>query len=157
MARRAVAVVGAIVLLGEAVGFVLVNWFLGRVVHEQNMSLGGIDSGTMSTATYVMGAVFGLYLAVCGAILLFTGVRDRAPGRFGRILLITCAVVHGVLGALTVGLMGWPAFAFMMLVLALVVLALLMYAAPPLPAEPKDGEPVEAPPGNGTPPEPAAA
>ena len=153
MARRALAVVAAIVLLGEAVGIVLVNWFLGRVVHRQNMSLGGVDSDTMSNTTYVMGGVFGFYLAVCGAILLFTGVRDRAPGRFGRILLITCAVVHGVLGALTVGLIGWTAFAFMMVVLALVVLVLLMYAPPGLPAEPVDAPPS----GEGGPPEPAAA
>ncbi|OAR24497.1 hypothetical protein A8W25_19075 [Streptomyces sp. ERV7] len=157
MARRPVAVVAAIVLLGEAVGIVLVNWFLGRVVHRQHMSLGGVDSDTMSTTTYAMGGVFGFYLAVCGVILLLTGVRDRAPGRVGRILLISCAVVHGVLGALTVGLIGWTAFAFMMVVLALVVLVLLMYAPPALPAEPEDGEPAEAPPGNGTPPEPAAA
>ena len=39
-------------------------------------------------------------------------LRDRPPGRFGKILLIVCAVLHGVLGALVVGLVGWPAFAF---------------------------------------------
>ncbi|GGP50965.1 hypothetical protein GCM10010278_29530 [Streptomyces melanogenes] len=156
MARRPVAVVAAIVLLAEAVGIVLINWFFGHAVHRQNMSLGGVDSDTMSNTTYAMGGVFGFYLAVCGVVLLLAGVRDRAPGRFGRIVLITCAVTHGVLGALTVGLVGWVAFAFMMVVLALIVLVLLMYA-PRLPAEPADGEPVEAPPGNGTPPEPAAA
>ncbi|MEU4349963.1 hypothetical protein [Streptomyces sp. NPDC023838] len=152
MARRPVAVVAAIVLFGEAIGMVLINWFLGRVVHQQHMSMGGVDSGTMSTTTYAMGGVFGFYLAVCGVILLLTGVRDREPGRFGRILLVTCAVVHGVLGALTVGLIGWTAFAFMMVVLALIVLVLMMYA-PRLPAEPVDA----APSGDGTPPEPAAA
>ncbi|MFD9567542.1 hypothetical protein [Streptomyces sp. NPDC059994] len=141
----------AIVLLAEAVGIVLINWFFGHAVHQQHMSLGGVDSDTMSTTTYVMGGVFGFYLGLCGVILLFAGVRDRAPGRFGRIVLITCAVTHGVLGALTVGLVGWVAFAFTMVVLALVVLVLLMYA-PRLPAEPAD-----APSGEGTPPEPAAA
>ncbi|WP_406342839.1 hypothetical protein [Streptomyces sp. NBC_00648] len=151
MARRPVAVVAAIVLLAEAVGIVLINWFFGHAVHRQHMSLGGVDSDTMSTTTYVMGGVFGFYLAVCGVVLLIAGVRDRAPGRFGRIVLITCAVTHGVLGALTVGLVGWAAFAFMMGVLALVVLVLLMYA-PRLPAEPAD-----APSGEGSPPEPAAA
>lgn len=128
MARRPVAVVAAIVLLAEAVGIVLINWFFGHAVHRQHMSLGGVDSDTMSNTTYAMGGVFGFYLAVCGIVLLLTGVRDRAPGRFGRIVLITCAVTHGVLGALTVGLVGWVAFAFMMVVLALIVLVLLMYA-----------------------------
>jgi hypothetical protein len=51
----------------------------------------------------------------------------RAPGRFARILLISCAVVHGVLGALTVGLVGWLTFAFMMVVIGLIVLTLLAY------------------------------
>ncbi|MFG2149567.1 hypothetical protein ACGFRG_35985 [Streptomyces sp. NPDC048696] len=154
MARRPVAVVAAIVLLGEALGIVLINWFLGRVVHQQNMSLGGVSSDTMKNSTYAMGGVFGFYLAACGVVMLLIGLRDRAPGRFGRILLISCAVVHGVLGALTVGLVGWTAFAFMMVVLALIVLVLMMYAAP---AEPEDGEPAEIPTENGTPPSPATA
>lgn len=81
----------------------------------------------MSTGTWVMGGVSGLLLVLCGLTALLTGARDRAPGRFGRIALIGCAVVHGVLGAVTVGLVGWGAFAFMMLVLALLVLTLLAY------------------------------
>jgi preprotein translocase subunit SecG len=36
-------------------------------------------------------------------------------------------VVHGVLGALTVGLIGWAAFVFMMVVLGLIVLTLVAY------------------------------
>ncbi|MFD9796739.1 hypothetical protein ACFWXK_37980 [Streptomyces sp. NPDC059070] len=151
MARRTVAVVAAIVLLGEAIGMALINWILGRVVHQQSMSMGGIDSATMANATYAMGAVVGLYLGLCAVLLLLVAVRDRAPGRFGRIVLITCAVVHGVLGALTVGLIGWAAFAFMMLVLALIVLALLLNA-PPAPAEPRDGEGEKSPEGPGAPP-----
>ncbi|MBD0745398.1 hypothetical protein [Streptomyces sp. CBMA152] len=156
MARRPVAVVAAIVLLGEALGIVLINWFMGRLVDQQNMSLGGISSDTMRNSTYIMGGVSGFYLAVCGVAMLLIAVRDRAPGRFGRILLISCAVVHGVLGALTVGLVGWTAFAFMMVVLALIVLVLMMYA-PAAPPEPEDGEPAEVPTENGTPPSPATA
>ncbi|CAM5481109.1 hypothetical protein SBADM41S_04046 [Streptomyces badius] len=62
-----------------------------------------------------------------GLTALIAGVRDRAPGRAGRIVLIGCAVVHGILGAVTVGLIGWAAGAFVMVVLALLVLTLLSY------------------------------
>ncbi|MEV6654239.1 hypothetical protein [Streptomyces sp. NPDC051219] len=127
MARRPVAVVAAIVLFGEAVGLAFVHWILGRVVDSQSMSMAGLDSNVMSASTWVLGGVMGLFLAGCGLVLLLAGLRDRAPGRFGRILLISCAITHGVLGALTVGLVGWSAFAFMMVVLGLVVLSLLAY------------------------------
>lgn len=78
-----------------------------------------------------MGGLSGLLLVLCGLIALLAGARDRAPARFGRIALIGCAVVHGVLGAVAVGLVGWGAFAFMMLVLALLVLTLLAYGPGP--------------------------
>ncbi|MGV9879518.1 hypothetical protein [Streptomyces sp. NPDC003006] len=127
MARRPVAWLGAIVLLAEAFGIALLNWFLGLVVDKQDMSLAGLDPHAMTVSTWIAGLLFGGYLALCGVILALTGARDRAPGRFGRLLLISCAVVHGVLGAFCVGLVGWPAFAFMMVVLGLVVLPLVAY------------------------------
>ncbi|MGW7274352.1 hypothetical protein ACWGH5_27945 [Streptomyces sp. NPDC054864] len=127
MARRPVAWVGAIVLLVEAVGIALLNWFLGLVVNKQDMSLAGLDPHAMSVSTWIAGGVFGLYLALCGVIMLRSAITDRAPGRFGRLLLISAAVVHGLLGAFSVGLVGWPAFAFMMIVLGLIVLTLVAY------------------------------
>ncbi|MFD4944345.1 hypothetical protein ACFVYE_16975 [Streptomyces sp. NPDC058239] len=125
--RRPVAFVTAIVLFVEAVGIVVINGILATVVKNQDMSLAGLESAAMSNGTWVMGGVFGLYLLLCGLVLLLAGIRDRAPGRVGRIALITCAVVHGVLGALTVGLVGWTAFACLMVVLGLIVLALVAY------------------------------
>ncbi|WP_175420799.1 hypothetical protein [Streptomyces griseus] len=127
MVRRSVAGVTALVLFGEAAGIVLVHVVLARVVDNQSMSLAGMDPGVMATGTRVTGGLFGLLLLLCGLIPLLAAVRDRAPGRFGRIALIGCAVAHGVLGALAVGLVGWAAFAFMMAVLALLVLTLLAY------------------------------
>ncbi|MFJ9032215.1 hypothetical protein ACIRQP_27540 [Streptomyces sp. NPDC102274] len=127
MARRPVAWVAAIVLLLEAGGIVFVNGVLATIVDNQRMSLAGLDPSAMSLGTWVMGGVFGGYLVLVAAILLRTALKDRVPGRFGRIALITCAVVHGVLGAVAVGPVGWSAFAFMMVVLGLIVLVLVGY------------------------------
>lgn len=143
MVRRPVAFVAAIVLFVEAVGVVLVNGVLATVVKNQDMSLAGTDPEVVSDGTWVMGGVFGLYLVLCGLLLLVAGVRDRAPGRLARIVLIVCAVVHGVLGALTVGLVGWAAFAVLMVVLGLIVLTLVAYGAPS--DEPADGTGTDAP------------
>lgn len=127
MLRRPVAIVSALVLFGEAAGIFAVNAVLATVAENQNMSLAGMDPGAMAGGTWVLGGVFALLLIGCGLIALLAGVRDRSPGRFGRIALIGCAVVHGVLGAVTVGLVGWAAFAYLMVVLALLVLTLLAY------------------------------
>ncbi|MFB8027139.1 hypothetical protein ACFQ6U_23675 [Streptomyces sp. NPDC056465] len=125
--RRPVAFVTALVLFVEAVGIVLVNGVLATVADNQSMSLAGMDPDAMVTGTWVMGGVFGALLLLCGFIPLLAAIRDRGPGRFGRITLIACAVVHGVLGALAVGLIGWAAFAFLMAVLALIVLTLVVF------------------------------
>ncbi|MFD4634984.1 hypothetical protein ACFVYR_17555 [Streptomyces sp. NPDC058284] len=127
MARRPVAWVGAIVLLAEALGIALLNWFLGHVVDKQDMSLAGLDPHTMTVSTWIAGLLFGGYLALCAVVLARTAARDRAPGTFGRLVLISCAVVHGLLGAFCVGLLGWTAFVFMMVVLGLIVLPLVAY------------------------------
>ncbi|MFG3495205.1 hypothetical protein [Streptomyces sp. NPDC047928] len=128
MARRPIALVSGAALLVEAVGVVLLHGVLATVLSGQRMSLAGLDPDAMIAGTWAMGGAFGLYLAVCGTVLLITGVRDRRPGRAARILLISCAITHGVLGAVTVGLVGWSAFVFMMVMLALVVLSLVAYA-----------------------------
>ncbi|MGD6743665.1 hypothetical protein ACOKM3_17680 [Streptomyces sp. BH106] len=127
VARRPVAWVAAIVLFAEAVGIVLLNWFLGLVVDDQDMSLAGLDPRAMSVGAWIAGGLFGLYLVVCGIVLVRTAIVDRAPGTFGRILLISAAVVHGLLGAFSISLVGWFSFVFMMIVLALLVLTLVAY------------------------------
>lgn len=144
MVRRPVVWVAAIVLFVEALGIGLLNWFLGVVVDRQDMSMAGLDSDMMSLSSKVGGVVFGLYFAACGLAALLIALRDRAPGVVGRVLLISAAVVHGMLGAFTVGLVGWGAFAFMMVVLGLIVFTLMAYdrreAAGPADAAPGDGE-----------------
>ncbi|MEU0072082.1 hypothetical protein ABZ027_21410 [Streptomyces sp. NPDC006332] len=141
--RRPVAWVVAVVLFVEALGVAALNWFLGIVVDRQDMSLAGLDPDTMSTSSKIGGIVFGLYFAFCGLVALLVAVRDRAPAGLGRVLLISVAVVHGLLGAFAWGLMGWPEFLFMVLMLGLVVLLLMTYDSP--------GAPADTPPAGGTP------
>ncbi|MFK4117545.1 hypothetical protein [Streptomyces longwoodensis] len=130
MVRRPVAWIVAVVLLVEAVGIAAVNWFLGVVVDRQDMSLAGLDPDTMSTSSKIGGVVFGLYFAACGVVALLVAVRDRPPAGLGRVLLVSAAVVHALLGAFAWGLMGWPAFLYMVVVLALIVLLLMTYDRP---------------------------
>lgn len=125
--RRPVAWVVAVVLFAEALGFAAVNWLLGEVVHRQRMSLAGLDSNVMSTSSKIGGVVFGLYLALCALVALLVAVRGRRPAGFGRVLLISAAVVHALLGAVAWGLLGWTAFLAMIVVLALIVLLLMTY------------------------------
>ncbi|MER7957257.1 hypothetical protein [Streptomyces sp. NPDC096030] len=127
MARRPIALVTAGVLFLEAPAIVALNAVMARFVEAQSMSLDGLDPDAMVTGTWVLGIVSGVLLALCATVALLAGVRDKRPGRAGRALLIGCAVVHGLLGAVTVGLIGWGAFAFMTVVLGLVVLTLVAY------------------------------
>jgi hypothetical protein len=154
-----VAAIVAIVLFVEALGVAALNWFLGIVVDRQDMSLAGLDPDMMSTSSKIGGIVFGLYFALCGLVALLVALRNRPPAGFGRILLISAAVVHGLLGAFVWGLVGWPAFLFMVLVLALIVLLLMTYdrqeragAAEPRDAGPQDGGPKGEGPAPVTPP-----
>ncbi|MGW5766945.1 hypothetical protein [Streptomyces tendae] len=157
--RRPVAWVVAVVLFVEAVGVAALNWFLAVVVDRQDMSLAGLDPDMMSLSSKIGGVVFGLYFALCGLVALLVAVRDRAPAGIGRILLISAAVVHGLLGAFTWGLVGPGAFVFMIVVLGLIVLLLMTYDAREEPAagqRPEDGEggdgsPVSPPPAPTTP------
>ncbi|PNG17997.1 hypothetical protein [Streptomyces cahuitamycinicus] len=146
------------VLFAEAFGVAALNWFLGVVVDRQDMSLAGLDPHMMSVSSKAGGIAFGLYFALCGLVALLVALRDRPPAGFGRVLLISAAVVHAVLGALTWGLVGWPAFLFMVLVLALIVLLLMTYDRPAQPADAVpgggrsgDGSPVTSPPAPTTP------
>ncbi|WP_407287737.1 hypothetical protein [Streptomyces sp. BP-8] len=127
MARRPVAAAAAVVLILEAFGIVLLNWILSIVVDRQQMSLAGLQPRAMSAGSWIGGVLFGLYLLFCAAVLIRTAVRDRAPGGFARIALIGAAVVHGLLGAFAVGLVGWVAFLAMSVVLGLIVLTLVAY------------------------------
>ncbi|MEU6378403.1 hypothetical protein [Streptomyces sp. NPDC046909] len=138
MVRRPVAWVVAVVLFVEALGIAAVNWFLGVVVDRQDMSLAGLDPDAMSISSKIGGVVFGLYFALCGLVALLVALRNRPPAGLGRILLISAAVVHALLGAFAWGLLGWSEFLFMVVVLTLIVLLLMTYDSP---AEPADAVP----------------
>lgn len=127
MARRPVAVVAAIILILEALGLAGINGFLGLVVDRQQMSLAGLDPHVMKVSTWILGVIVGVYLLLCAFALLRAAIRDRDITGFWRILLVTAAVVHGVLGAVSVGLLGWFVFVFMMVMMGLLVLSLIAY------------------------------
>ncbi|MFI8518421.1 hypothetical protein ACIGEZ_11445 [Streptomyces sp. NPDC085481] len=135
MARRPIALVTAAVLLLEAPGIVAINAVMARFVKAQSMSLDGLDPDAMYTGTWALGVTSGVLLLLCALVPLVAAIRDRRPGRAGRALLIGCAVVHGVLGAVAVGLLGWAAFAFLMVVVGLIVLTLVAYGEPKADAE----------------------
>ncbi|MFE7510948.1 hypothetical protein ACFU8I_06920 [Streptomyces sp. NPDC057540] len=128
MARRPIALVTAAVLFLEAPGIVAINAVMAGFLEAQSMSLDGMDPDAMVKGTWGLGIASGVALVACALVALVAGVRDRRPGRFGRGLLIGCAVVHGVLGAVAVALLGWTAFAFLVAVLGLVVLTLVAYS-----------------------------
>ncbi|MGW0969473.1 hypothetical protein [Streptomyces sp. NPDC002516] len=142
MVRRPLVWVAAIVLFVEAIGIALLNWYLGVVVDRQDMSMAGLDSDMMARSSKIGGLVFGLYFLACAVAALLVALRQRPPGLFGRVLLISAAVVHALLGAFTVGLVGWRAFTFMMVGFALTVFTLLAYdgrEAGPVDAAPEAG------------------
>ncbi|WP_371662243.1 hypothetical protein [Streptomyces sp. NBC_00280] len=153
MVRRPVAWILAIVLFVEAFGIAALNWLLGIVVDNQKMSLAGLDPDMMSVSSKIGGVVFGLYFALCGVVALLVGWRDRSPAGLGRILLISVAVVHALLGAFVWGLVGVPAFLTMVVVLTLVVLLLMTYdkQSPTAPETPEDTSPLTPPPAPSTP------
>lgn len=127
MVRRPVAGVVAVLLFVEAFAVVLLNWTLGTFVDRQHMSLAGLDPDTMAVSSKAGGFVFGAYFALCGVVALLVAVRGHRPAGLGRVLLISAAVVHGLLGAVAWGLVGTSAFAAMVVVLALIVLLLMTY------------------------------
>ncbi|MFD6110798.1 hypothetical protein ACFWG0_11910 [Streptomyces yangpuensis] len=137
MVRRLVAGLAAIVLVAEAAVLVLVHIVLGRTTANQSMSIAGSDPDVMSKATYAMGAGMGAFLLLCAVLCALAALRDRLPGRFARVVLVAAAVTHAVLGMLAVGLVGWAAFATLMLILCLLVLILTLY---PATARETDGE-----------------
>ncbi|MEU9555304.1 hypothetical protein [Streptomyces fumanus] len=147
--RRPVAWTVAVVLFAEALGVAALNWFLGVVVARQRMSLAGLDPDTMSLSSKIGGVVFGLYFALCGLVALLVAIRDRPPAGLGKILLVSAAVVHGLLGAFAWGLAGWPVTLLMVGVLGLVVLLLVTYDPPEEPRDRAAGAgdpPVSSPP-----------
>ncbi|MCZ2527962.1 hypothetical protein [Streptomyces sp. HB2AG] len=124
--RRTVLAVTAALLVAEAAGFALVNYVMGVMVDYQQMSLAGMDPAAASKGAWAGAVLTALYFLSCALVLVVAAVRDRAPGRFGRVLLISAAVVTAVVGAAGAALVGWAAFGVMMLLLCAQVLSLVV-------------------------------
>ena len=147
--RRAIAVTTAAVLVLEALAVGLVHWILGLAVRHQEMSLGGLSTDAMAAGAWAAGGLFAVLLLLCAVLVARMAAQSRLPGRPGRVVLVVCAVLQGAVGTVVVGLVGWYAFAVLMVVLALLVGTLVLYApedAGP-PADAAAPPPSAAPPG----------
>ncbi|MGD9483505.1 hypothetical protein WDH52_09605 [Streptomyces sp. TRM70308] len=129
--RRVVAATTAVVLVLEGLGVAAVHWVLSLFLAGQSMSLDGLDPGLLVAVARGAGLALGACFVLCGALALRVAWRDRVPGRPTRLALAGCAVLHGIVGALAVALLGWPVFALLMAALALVVLTLVTYGPAP--------------------------
>ncbi|WP_246212425.1 hypothetical protein [Streptomyces abyssomicinicus] len=144
--RRTVAVVLAAAMFAEAAGVAWLNWFLAMVVEGQRMSLAGLDPDMVARSSRIGAVLFALFFVACGAVVLVSAIRGRALGRLGTGLLVTVAVVHGVLGAAAFALVGFKAFAVLAAVLALILLFLSSPGRRREDPGPGDGAGAEAPP-----------
>jgi hypothetical protein len=145
--RRAAPAATAVVLLLHALTTAFVAWILGLSVRDQRMSLGGLSSDAMALGSWAGGGLFAVFLVVCAILAARIAIRDRTAGPAGRTALIVCAVAHGVVGALVVGLVGWYAFAWTMAVLALLVGTLVLYAPEDTGRAPAAATPADRPEG----------
>jgi hypothetical protein len=122
--RRTVGFVLAVAMFAEAAGVAWLNWFLAMVVEGQQMSLAGLDPDMVARSSRVGAVLFALFFVGCGVLVAVLAIRNRTPGRLATGLLVTVAVVHGVLGAAAFALVGVKAFAALAVVLVLVLLFL---------------------------------
>ncbi len=150
--RRWTAGAAALLLVVEGLVLALFGLVLGDAVTSQNMSFGGLAPGAMAVGAWVgLGLLAALMLLTAG-VCVRMAVRDGSMGRPTRILLILCAVVHGVLAAVLLALSGTVPFLELMVALALLVLLLLM--PPATGPDPASAPPVRrGPPLGPTPPE----
>ncbi|WP_042399679.1 hypothetical protein [Streptacidiphilus carbonis] len=130
-------VASVVLLVVEALFFAVVGWVLGLAVQDQNMSLGGLSPDAMADGAWVGMGLLAAFLVVVAAVLARTARSGGAMGRPTRILLIVCAVLHGVLAAVLLALNGVVAFVAMLVMVALLVLVLLLPPAGPVDAPPK--------------------
>jgi hypothetical protein len=128
-----------LLLVLEALFFAGVGLLLGLAVRDQNMSLGGLSPGAMASGAWVGMGLLAAFLVVVALVLARTARSGGAMGRPTRILLIVCAVLHGVLAAVLLALSGVVAFLTMLVTVGLLVLVLLIP-----PAAPADAPPVAA-------------
>jgi hypothetical protein len=122
--RWTVGLLLAVAMFAEAAGVAWLNWYLAMVVEGQQMSLAGLDPDMVARSSRIGAVLFALFFVGCGVLVLVSTIRGRAPGRSGTGLLVTVAVVHGILGAAAFALVGVKAFAVLAAVLVLVLLFL---------------------------------
>lgn len=114
----------ALLLTVEALVTALLGTVLGYAVRAQHMSMGGLSTQSMAVGAWAGLGALAVFLLLVAAVLAFTALRRRAMGRPTRILLIVCAVLHGVLAAVSLALSGWLPFVVLISTLGAVVLVI---------------------------------
>jgi hypothetical protein len=144
--RRWTAVAVVVLLMVEGLVSGLLGYLLGATVTKQNMSFGGLAPSAMAAGAWSGLGLLAVFLLVVAAVVAGTGLRDRSMGRPTRILLIVCAVLHGLLAAMLLALSGVTAFAVAAVTLTLLVLLLFLPDEPgPAPRLLPEAAPTPAP------------
>jgi hypothetical protein len=137
-----------VLLVLEALASGLVGLVLGTAVTRQNMSFGGLAPKAMAVGAWLGLGVLAVFLLVTAAAITRTMLPDRSMGQPTRILLIVCAVLHGLLAAVLLALSGVSAFVVLAVTLTLLVLLLFTPPSPdpgPGPVPAPDAMPTPAP------------
>ncbi|MEY9849290.1 hypothetical protein [Streptacidiphilus sp. MAP5-3] len=137
--RRWTAVATLVLLVLEAGVSAVVALVVGKAADYQHMSLGGVPTSAMASSAYVGFGLIALFLLLVAALLLRVALRDVAPTKVERIVLILAAVLHGLLAAVLLALSG--VWVFVPLAVTLTLLVLILFIPSDGPRQPSAREP----------------
>jgi hypothetical protein len=138
--RRWTAVAALVLLVLEAGVAAVVAMVVGKAADYQHMSLAGVPTAAMAASAYVGFGLIALFLLLVAALLLRVALRDVAPTKAERIVLVLAAVLHGLLAAVLLALSGVWVFVPLAVTLTLLVLILFIPSEPsPSPLPPSSG------------------
>jgi len=96
--HRVVLVLGALCAFLEAWVFGAAFYFLGSMIDQYHVSMGGRPSDEGKIAVWVLAVLFAIGLTILAVPMAVGAVRGRRLGRTGRGLAIAALIVHGALG-----------------------------------------------------------
>jgi hypothetical protein len=124
--RRLVLVIAALGALAQAVLLGGLLYVLSAVIGAYSMSMNGADPAHAQVALRVVAAVLVVALLALAVLLVVAAIRDRAPGRTARVLLIAGLVVQGLVTVASAVVSGAAAFAVTLVIFGLLLGALMV-------------------------------